>query len=384
MSAQYRETPPASCPGANLRGMSESNPRPAPKTSPPVTIYDVAHRAGVSASTVSRAFSRPDRVSGRTAAAIRAAAEELGYGRTLDTRPKHDPATNTLGLVLADVANPFFQEVWRGAEHAARVGDMAVLTADVQESVPRTHAAIERMIPLVDGLILASTRLSGGETQKIARRVPTVSVNRPVPGVPSVLVDDYDGMVRVTAHLHDQGARSITYLSGPADSWSDAVRWRALLDVAGNTDPADRPAVLTRAAALSAERARKLTRMTVRQRQVDQPTIRGGRRAFEVWRTQPTDAVICFNDLVAVGFLDQARRAGVTAPEDLLIVGFDNTDLAGVHRPSLTTVAGPLRAVGRVAAANVMALARGLDSPLSKPRVLPARLIVRESSTRAG
>ena len=117
---------------------------------------------------------------------------------------------------------------------------------------------------------------------------------------------------------------------------------------------------------------------------MDQPTIRGGRRAFEVWRTQPTDAVICFNDLVAVGFLDQARRAGVTAPEDLLIVGFDNTDLAGVHRPSLTTVAGPLRAVGRVAAANAMALARGLDSPLSKPRVLPARLIVRESSTRAG
>ena len=73
MSAQYRETPPTSRSRANLKDMSESNPRPAPGASPPVTIYDVAHRAGVSASTVSRAFSRPDRVSGRTAAAIRAA-----------------------------------------------------------------------------------------------------------------------------------------------------------------------------------------------------------------------------------------------------------------------------------------------------------------------
>lgn len=365
-------------------GMSELLPDPIPRGSHPVTIYDVAARAGVSASTVSRTFSRPDRVSSHTAAKIRAAAEEIGYGRQLETHPKREVPSNTLGIVVADVTNPFFQEVLRGAEHAARVEKMVVLVTDTRESVPRAQAAIEKIVPLVDGLLLASTRLSNGEIQKVARRLPTVSINRPVQGVPSVLVDNYEGMVRAAVHLHDQGARSITYLSGPARSWADAVRWRALLDLVGNREAAPRPAVLTRTTSPSVERLERLARVSVRQRRVDEPTIRGGRRAFEVWRMNPTDAVICFNDLVAVGFMDQARLDGFDVPGDMLVVGFDNTEIAGMYRPSLTTVAGPLRSVGRVAAANAMALARGLKSPLTKPRVLPTRLIVRESSTRRG
>lgn len=352
----------------------------------PATIYDVAARAGVSASTVSRTFSRPERVSFDTAERIRLAAAELGYGTKMATRaggsPAERPATHALGIVLADATNPFFQEIRRGADHAAGVDGSIVLSADIRESARRARLAVSRLVPLVDALLLASSRLSNGEIQKIARTTPTVVINRPVPGVPSVLVDNYSGTRLAAAHLHEQGARSIAYLAGPEDSWTDSMRWRALLDAAGpaQTTP-DRVDVFTRYPAPTALGG--LPEIALHRWPVDEPSIRGGVRAFSWWQRNPTDAVLCFNDLVAIGFLTEARRQGVSVPEDVVVVGHDNTEIAAVVRPSLTTVAGPLRSVGRVAAANALALSRGLKTQFTQPRVLPTRLIVRESSSRS-
>ncbi|AGF73289.1 LacI family DNA-binding transcriptional regulator [Corynebacterium halotolerans] len=351
-----------------------------------VTIYDVAEAAGVAASTVSRALSRPDRVSFRTAERIRQTADRLGYRSRLATRtpgPAEAPTrTDNLGLVVADITNPFFLEILHGAEHAARTQNMTVTVANTQESVPRALRAIEQLIPHVDGLMLASARLSQGEIQKIARTIPTVVVNRPVQGVPSVLVDNHEGAIKAAIHLEAQGARSITYLAGPEDSWADATRWRGLVDAVSHTDSTDPTVSLTSATRLSLEHVRRLAHVSVRQQRVDEPTIRGGRRAFEVWRRDPTDAVLCFNDLVAVGFLQQARVNGVAVPDGVAVIGFDNTEMTTIVSPSLTTVAGPLRAVGRVTAANLIALVKGIRTTFVKPRVLPTRLIVRESTMR--
>lgn len=357
-------------------------------TTTPATIYDVAELAGVSASTVSRAFSRPDRVSSRTAEKVRLAAEKLGYGSTPETRRRNTEPTKVLGIIVADLSNPFFHDVLRGVQHAAKLEKYVVMTADTRESVPQAQLAAERMIPLVDALVLASTRLSNGEIQKIARQIPTVVVNRPVQGVPSVLVDNYAGTLRLTQHLRDQQASSITYLSGPMDSWADAVRWRGFLDTADRPDTPVRdgiadPDTLTRTSSGFHPPPTPETSMTVRQLRLDEPTVRGGRRAFEAWREQPTDAVVCFNNMVGAGFTAQARAAGVDIPGDVLVAAFDNTDIASLLTPSLTTIAGPARSIGRVAAANAIGLAKGLKSPLTKPRVLPARLIVRQSSSRA-
>ena len=114
----------------------------------------------------------------------------------------------------------------------------------------------------------------------------------------------------------------------------------------------------------------------------DSPDTLGGRRAFARWAKSPTDAVVCFNDLVAVGFMQQAQKEGVAVPDDVAVVGFDNTELCTIVQPSLTTVAGPLRTVGRVAAANAMALVTGQRSHMVKPRILPTRVIERESTRR--
>lgn len=351
----------------------------ASKRASEATIYDVAARAGVAPSTVSRAFNRPGRVSSATAKRILDAARQLGYKSGGPAPTPARRATDNIGVVVADLANPFFLELISGAEHAARAQNMHVLTANIAERDTRARHAVESLIDHVDGLLLASTRLPHSEIQQIARRLPTVVANRPVPGVPAVLIDNYEGAMKAAEHLAAQGARSITYLAGPDNSWADATRWRGLLDAAGAAEPRGAVDAFTRAAAL--RRANYSLRM--QQLRVAQPTLLGGMRGFEEWRHHPTDAVVCFNDLVAIGFMQQAHAQGVDIPGDVAVVGFDNTVMTTVAKPSLTTVAGPLRTVGRVAAANLIAMIARMRSPvLAAPRVLPTRLIVRESSLR--
>lgn len=344
-----------------------------------VTIYDIAEAAGVSPSTVSRTFSRPDRVSFRTAEKIRAVAAELGYKTDPETLPEKHPDSKLIGLVIPDVTNPFFQELYRGAQHVARIENMSVALIETFGSFKRAKAAVERMAPFTAGLLLASTRLTNGEIRKVARGMPTVVLNRPVPNVPSVLVDNYDGSIKGLFHLADQGVSSVTYLAGPVDSWADAMRWRGLLDAVGKPTTEEFNATETRSS-FRKTRPELPHHITLRQTRIDEPTITGGRRAFEAWRQHPTDAVMCFNDVVAIGFIDQARRAGVNVPEDVAVIGFDNTEITAMFPPGLTTVAAPLRTVGRVACANLIALTRGIKLNTAKPRVLPTRLIVRGST----
>ncbi|WIM67231.1 LacI family DNA-binding transcriptional regulator [Corynebacterium breve] len=354
----------------------------SPETpNPSVTIYDIAEVAGVSPSTVSRAFSRPDRVSFKTAEKIRAVATQLGYGTKLETRSTLRETKDLVGLIGADLSNEYYIEILRGAAHAGWVEDVWITASDVQESPQKSLAAIDKLSGQVDGFILVSARLSNSEIQKVARTKPTVVVNRPVPGVPSVLVDNYDGTTNLISHLAEQGATTVSYLSWPEESWTDAVRWRALLDASSGTAP-DKTEIITRHMPLPQEKLATMSHMQVSKVTVISPTVKGGRNAFTQWKSAPTDAVICYNDLVARGFISQAQAEGWTAPRDLLIAGYDNNSVATLSTPSLTTVAGPLRSVGRVAAANLIALVRGLKKPMVKPRVLPTRLIVRESTSR--
>lgn len=365
--------------------MAMKEPGGSPTADRDATIYDVARRAGVAASTVSRTFTRPDRVSFKTAEKIRAVARELGYGTQLATRgadPLGRRRSNLIGMISADIQNPYFLELLRGAEQAAFSQQMVVTVADASESLPRSQQAIERLTPHVDGLLLASARLSPGEIQKVARFLPTVVLGQPVPGVPSVMVDNYQGTLKAVVHLEAQGCRSITYLAGPEHSWADATRWRGLIEAVGHSQTTAPLATHTRAPALSAEESRQLSRISAQQLKLDEPTIRGGRRAFEAWWRRPTDAVLCFNDLAAIGFMQQAQLKGVRVPADVAVIGFDNTELTTLFSPSLTTVAGPLSTVGQVATTNLMALVNGSRTPMVKPRVLPTRLIVRESTTR--
>ncbi|WP_341728051.1 LacI family DNA-binding transcriptional regulator [Brooklawnia sp.] len=323
-----------------------------------VTIYDVAAVAGVSPSTVSRAFSRPGRVSPRTAAHIHEVAAELGYRAPQAVRAETSRQSKMLGISATDITNPFFFGIIRGAEHVAVAEDYSILLADSQENDELERRLFDRTTPIVDGMIVATSRLPDSVLRHAAKVAPIVSLNRLVPGIPSVITDNARGMRRALEHLAELGHRRVAYVTGPSTSWADGARQRAFREGCYELDLVDHRVGPTA------------------------PTVRGGMSIFPQIREQHVTGVICFNDIVAVGVMRAARAVGVHIPGELSVVGIDNVFVSDLVTPGLTTVASPLTLLGERAARTIIALANGQEPEVSadRPTVLPMRLIVREST----
>ncbi len=142
------------------------------------TIYDIAKLAEVNPSTVSRALSQPGRINAKTEERIRAAAKELNYRVNPIARALPTGKTQTLGLLVADITNPVVFGIVRGAEHAATEHGFTLVIAESEESEEREAVTAERILPSVDGIILATTRLGDAQIQRIAERKPVVVLNR--------------------------------------------------------------------------------------------------------------------------------------------------------------------------------------------------------------
>ena len=319
----------------------------------PVTIYDVAEAAGVAASTVSRALSKPGRVSFRTAEHVRVVAARLGY-RTEET--ERDPKTDTslIAMVVADITNPVFYGMIRGAERAARHAGCTLVLAESQESAAAEHEALERIVPAVDAVILASSRMSDAAIRTLAKSVRVVVLNRMVDQVPSVATDTVQAVRFAADHLLSHGHRSLTYLAGPEASWSDGMRWRGVLE------------------------AGQQLAFRVRRSGPHRPTIAGGREAAAEWLENPTSAVIAYNDLVAIGFLQGVSEAGRRVPDDVSVIGFDNIRDGELVVPGLTTLASPLASLGSAAVQHLQRPRNATAEPA--PLLLPTRLVARGST----
>ena len=150
-------------------------PEPPPRS---VTIYDVAAAAGVSPSTVSRAFSRPNRVSAATAERIRRIAADMGFRIHSSSHAQSIENPSIIAVVVADVTNPFYNEIVEGAESAAAEADFATLLANTQGSGRLEREALERAIPVVEGIVLATTTMADSAIRMIAKQRPTVVLNR--------------------------------------------------------------------------------------------------------------------------------------------------------------------------------------------------------------
>ena len=242
----------------------------------PVTIYDVAEAAGVAASTVSRALSKPGRVSFRTAEHVRTVAARLGY-RTEDTERDVRTDTSLIAMVVADITNPVFYGMIRGAERAARHAGCTMVLAESQESAAAEHEALQRIVPAVDAVVLASSRMSDSSIRTLAKSTRVVVLNRLVDQVPSVATDTI-GAVRVAAqHLLDRGHSS--YLPGRAGGF--LVRRHAMARGARGGSAAGPQGAPDRAL----------------------PTHHRRRpEAAAEWLRSPSSAVIAYNDLLAIGF----------------------------------------------------------------------------------
>lgn len=319
------------------------------------TIYDIAELAGVNPSTVSRALSKPGRVSEKTEAKIRAAAERLDFQFNPMARALPTGRSHMIGLVVADITNPVVFGIVRGAEHAAAQAGYTLVIAESQESGEAEAQAISRLLPSVDGIILATTRLADGNIVALAARKPMVLINRHVDGVAEVLPDVEAGVDAMMEHLVALGHTSIAYLAGPDTSWMSRRRFEAMLDAAERLD------------------------VGIVEIGPNAPTIEGGRAAVRRISAARSTAVLAFNDLMAIGVMQAAAAAGIAVPASLSVAGFDDIFGSELIVPPLTTVQAQLEQAGARSVANVLAQLGG-DTAAVDDSLLQTRLIVRGST----
>jgi LacI family transcriptional regulator len=261
-----------------------------------------------------------------------------------------------IALAIADITNPYYFGIIRGAQAAAIDAGYTMLLANAQESDRLEREALDRSIGMVDGIVLTSTRMSDSAIRKMARLRPLIVLNRVVVGLPCVVTDHRHGMREAVAHLTGLGHTSMTYVAGPEAAWADSVRWQALREIA-------------------AERGLKVHRIGPHP-----PTVAGGVTAVEQFRTQPAGAVIAYNDMVALGFLQGLAALGAKVPADVSVIGFDNIFGTELVTPGLTTVASPLQTLGATAVRQLVATIGGAPPQTGDPVMLPTRLVIRCST----
>lgn len=324
------------------------------------TIYDVAELAGVSASTVSRALSTPGRISPNTEAKVRDAAKKLSYQVNPFARALPTGKTKMIALMVSDITNPVFFDITRGAESVADEFGYTLVIAESQESGSNEASALTRILPTVDAVILVTTRLSDSEIKRLNQRKPLILLNRVVPEVADVVPDNRPGITQLISHLYQQGHNSIAYLGGPGTSWMNQNRWKLLMQEATTKG------------------------MSIVEIGPNPPNFSAGIESFDRVVASGVTAVVCFNDLMAIGLMRAAQDNGRSIPEDLSIVGFDNIFGSEFTNPALTTVGQPGGKVGDKAMRKLIALLEqsALDDP-SDSTDLETKLIIRESSSKA-
>jgi LacI family transcriptional regulator len=319
-----------------------------------VTIRDVARASGVHISTVSRTFSAPHLVNADTRSRVLASAEQLGYRPNRAARALITGRTFNIGLIVADIANPFFPPLIKAAESQARKHDHHIFVADTNEDVAMEEEVVRALAKQVDGVLLVSPRMSNTLIEQLSREVPLAIVNRQITGIPAVVMDVAQGARLAVEHLAGLGHRTIALLSGPRGSWTSRE--------------------IRRSATATARSAR--ARLVVLG--PNQPTEFGGITvAEEVLRAGAT-AALAYNDLMAIGLIEGLFAAGARVPEDVSVVGIDDIMLSRLTRPKLTTVATPTAAAGR--AAVDMLLAHGDDRRNTAHVHLQTELVIRDST----
>lgn len=325
-----------------------------------VSIKDVAAMAKVSPATVSRTLAG-GAVSPALRAKVEAAVEATGYRPNLSARRLRSQDSQTLGLIVADISNPFFTALARAVEDEAYKAGLRVILCNTDENPEKEAIYLQLMEEeRVSGLIFSPTREMLNKLRSESYNFPIVLVDRTDSQSPhdAVVLDNYNAATALVEHLHDQGYRQITGLFGNASTTGIERR-------AGYEDAMRRLKLTPHARFLS-------------------PSIEAAEKEVIGWFNSPQmpEAVIASNGLFLMGVVRAMRSARKTIPQDLAITGFDNeswTELAG---PGLTVIEQPVAEIGRTA---MQLLLSRLQDPSCAQRkvVLGGRCIFRGSTEKS-
>jgi LacI family transcriptional regulator len=321
-----------------------------------VTLADIAKACDTSLSTVSRALSDPDRVNPQTRDRIQRVAREMGYMTNPIARALALGRTGVIGLIVPDIANPFFPPIIKAVQARAGRKNTAVLLADTDE-----HASdeLERAAVLskqVDGLILVSPRTAEERLAEFIELSPVVFVNRRVEGAPSVIIDNSDGITQAVQHLTALGHRRISYLNGPRRSWSNERRRIALQEAC-------------------AQYGVELVEFGP-----FEPQVQAGVRAADLVQTSGTTAVIAYDDLIALGLMARLAEHHLQVGRDVSVIGIDDSPMSDVAYPTLTSIHVPGAEAGTVAVDLLLEQLDDADRDQPTLVQLETRLIIRGST----
>jgi LacI family transcriptional regulator len=334
-----------------------------------VGIKEVARQAGVSVGTVSNVINRPETVSEETRARVQSVINRLRYVRSESARQLRAGASRIMALLVLDMGNPFFVAVAGGAERAARQAGLVVMVCNSAQSVSEEIDYLSLFAEhRVRGVLVTPADPTGRSLDVLrGQHIPFVLVDR-VAGDDngcSVSVDDVVGGRLAAQHLIAAGHRSIVYVGGPAEL--PQVRDR-------------------RAGALSALAAAGLPPEALTDVSAERLDVPAGRDAGArlLGLSPRPSAVFCANDLLALGVLQSLFAAGISVPQDMAIVGYDDIEFAAAAAVPLTSVRQPAAAMGRLAAEMLMS-ETGVEADAHEHRqvVLQPELVVRGSSLRA-
>jgi DNA-binding LacI/PurR family transcriptional regulator len=324
----------------------------------PVTIRDVARAAGVSPATVSRVLNASGHpVREATRHRVLEAVRRLEYYPNRLARGLLRRETAVVGLLVPDVSNPYYASILRGVEDVAHQHGLVVVLCNTDRDAAKQRHYLRTLLEhRVDGLVVAGGTLTAEELRMVDRRVPVVAVGRHPAPVVSVRVDNVEAARQACRHLLELGHTSIGLLAGPRSSLTarDRAQGYALALREAGVEP-EGPWVSW-----------------------SEFTAQGGYRAArDVLSADGLTALVASNDQMALGALRALWELGLRVPEDVSVVGFDDTPAAAVAVPALTTVAIPTYEMGRRTLELLLAIRQGRRA---RSVVLPTELRVREST----
>jgi LacI family transcriptional regulator len=322
-----------------------------------VTIKDVARESGVNISTVSRALNDEYGVHPDTREHVVAVANRLNYRPNRVARGLVTGKSNTLGLIVSDIRNPFFAEVARGAEDAARAAgcDLVLCNSDLdaEKQLGYVHSLLDKR---VDGILMNSVQvLSRAQQKELAKcPVPIVLLNRSASrrAFSTVCADNEAGGAMAANYLLEMGHRAIVHISGPRAHGNLTARAR------GFASAIKEQVIL-----------------------YGENSFNGG---YELTRTAleahpHVTAIFAANDIMAFGAVRAIHESGRRIPEDISLIGFDNLELSAVIHPPLTTIHQPKYETGKEAVEILLRLSAKDSDRKPEHRVLGVELIERQS-----
>jgi len=332
----------------------------------PINISKVAASAGVSTATVSRVINQNAYVSPSTAERVWRAVRELGYRPNTHARALASGRSRLLGLIISDIANPFFPELVKSFETVAISKGYDVLVANTNYSSTRMAMCVHRMIERkVDGVAIMTSELDKHLVQELSEsEMPAVflDIGKAGRNTSNITVDYGNGVREAIQHLRALAHRRIGFISGPLKLKSAQARYAAFLRCLRDYGVSERQRIIVEG----------------------NHRIDGGEAAIQRLLADPVPptAVLASNDLTAIGALRGISYAGLRVPEDISVIGFDDIELSQFTQPALTTVRLSRDDLGRAAfealATTIEGEAdRGLEIPVS------THLVIRETTARA-